>query len=329
MTHMEVFMTVVDRINNANERSTKAHLLALLKDAKSHIEDMEEKSADSPEKLQNEDMDLSSVANWVSSAKQNFVSRFSAMEDDYAKVFDRLEKAKNLVEDKEKRLTELFGIEKSLLTAVGAIEAAKVATEESKRTKDTLKKEHEILVRDLDQNHKRTVLENEQRYKDILRDQEYNQNKKAREWREKFEQEKFEEERRFKIEKQEKIDELDKREAVIEENEEQFVKMKEQVESFPSTLEQAVADATDKLKKRENQSHAFEVRELKYQKENVEKIMQQKIDHLQNVIERLTDEKEDLAEKLEKAQERVQAIATETVKSAKPNIIQSQARVEK
>jgi hypothetical protein len=93
-----------------------------------------------------------------------------------------------------------------------------------------------------------------------------------------------------------------------------------QVSKFPQQLSDAVNEAKDKAAKTAAQSWGFEKRALEQTHEKLSAVQSEKINNLTEKVAQLVDENKSLRSSLEKANEKVETIATKAIEGAQQKV---------
>lgn len=113
------------------------------------------------------------------------------------------------------------------------------------------------------------------------------------------------------------------REEAVKAAETELAELKAKVEEIPSLISQATAEAADKAKKEADKAKAIEINVVKRELALEKTLLEKEMEALKEANKRLEAQNADLSAKLETAQERVQAIATETVKASQPRLVET------
>ncbi len=119
--------------------------------------------------------------------------------------------------------------------------------------------------------------------------------------------------RDFDEEFQQRSSQLDLREKAVLEKENELVRLREQVESFPKELEERIHAESTRVSKQLQSD--FEKREalLAAQHEGEKNVLLSRLESMQNMISSYQDQNKELARRQEQAYEKVQDIATRAV----------------
>ena len=249
---------------------------------------------------------------------KNIVEMNILNEEIVAKYKD-LEKA---IEIKKSELNEYYGIEKEVDSILALIEAKKAIEAEL---------DCEYAVKENDWQNKIADLRNEDTEtaatlkKERHREEEeyaYNLKRTRQVENDKWADEKATREIVLKA----RENAVTEREKVVSESEDKLAKLTSEVETIPVLIASAKEEAYEAARKELAKEHAIEKSVIEREAKLEKTLLEKELEALKEANKRLETQNADLASKLETAQERVQTIATESVKAAQPRIVESSSK---
>lgn len=249
---------------------------------------------------------------------KNIVEMNILNEEIVAKYKD-LEKA---IEIKKSELNEYYGIEKEVDSILALIEAKKAIEAEL---------DCEYAVKENDWQNKIADLKNEYTEtaatlkKERQREEEeyaYNLKRTRQVENDKWADEKATREIVLKA----RENAVTEREKVVSESEDKLAKLTSEVETIPVLIASAKEEAYEAARKELAKEHAIEKSVIEREAKLEKTLLEKELEALKEANKRLEAQNADLASKLETAQERVQTIATESVKAAQPRIVESSSK---
>lgn len=293
-------------------KNTKAEILEALNESLRREEEMS-KIKYEPEKEESKQK----VKKAIEETKVNVEQKIFSNE-----LIEKFEKLELSIQEEEKKLKDLYGIENELNNLVLVVNAGKDYMAKLENTKEQKTEEINMQIEKLEKDFNAKTKELENDY-----------NLKSEELKKQREREN--EEYNYKLKREREIsnnnweDEKTKRENLISEKEVETEKLLEDAKQNAKhieELENKVNEIPDLLEKEYNKGKAeteekikidnkYETELLKKDFQNVIDRQKDKIDSLNENIEKLNAEKKSLQEKLDKAYLQIKELATKTVES--------------
>ena len=234
-------------------------------------------------------------------------------------------KFKNLeiaIEEEERKLKELYGIEKELSNLVVVVNAGKDYIAELENTKKKKTEEIEDEIQELEEEYKTKKEELEKEYEIRAKNLKTERDRENEEYSYKIKREREISNNKWEDEKAKRENELAKKEAEVtvlleeaEANAEHIKELESKVNEIPTILEKEYArgrkEATTELEK----EHKYATELLKKDYQNTIDRQNDKIESLKEEIEKATTEKTALQGKLDQAYNQIKEMATKTVEA--------------
>lgn len=222
----------------------------------------------------------------------------------------------------EEELKEYYGITKEVDSILALIEAKKALELEMDERYEAKKAEWE-----------EEIANQKQMYEDARESLKKERAREIEEYNYKLKRERQVANDKWEDEKAEREAALAKREAAVEERENavnlaetEIAVLKAKVEEIPTLIADATSEAATKAKKDADREKAIEVSVVKRELAVEKTLLEKEIEALKEANKRLETQNADLSAKLETAQERVQTIATESVKAAQPRVLETSTK---
>lgn len=247
------------------------------------------------------------------------IVEMNILNEEIVAKYKDLEKA---IEIKKSELNEYYGIEKEVDSILALIEAKKAIEAEL---------DCEYAVKENDWQNKIADLKNEYTEtaatlkKERQREEEeyaYNLKRTRQVENDKWADEKATREIVLKA----RENAVTEREKVVSESEDKLAKLTSEVETIPVLIASAKEEAYEAARKELAKEHAIEKSVIEREAKLEKTLLEKELEALKEANKRLEAQNADLASKLETAQERVQTIATESVKAAQPRIVESSSK---
>lgn len=249
-------------------------------------------------------------------------------------ITSQYEDLKKAIKVKENELKELFGIEKEANTLIGLLNTYKdkeIELEENFKARESkliqaLEDKREEINREIDKLNKEKVetlktlklqeneLRNELKKERLRNEEEYkyelsrNKMKDKNDW----EEEKIQREKDLA----EKEALLQSKENDLDLKQEEFNKLKEQVEEIPVLIANAKNEGSLEKEKQLGREYGYKNSLAEKEREYETKALKEQVDRLKSDLDIRNKEKDILQEKLDKAYTEIREIATQTVKSS-------------
>lgn len=294
-------------MSNVTIKDTKQVIFEAYQEAVSALKAARDSKFD-PNTIKKEKADKETIKKAESIVEMNILN------EEIVSKYDSLKEAIALKEDE---LREYYGIERDIDTILALVEAKKAIEAKMDCDYAVAENEWENKIADLKSNYKTTEEDlRKERKREI---EEYNYNlKRARQ----LENDKWEDEKNEReAELTSKEVEVAARERAVKETEVEFLELTEKVAEIPNLIAKAVEEAKDAVKSECDRKHAIEKSVIKREVELDKTLLEKELEAAKAAIARLEEENKSLANKLEVAQDRVQTIATETVKASQPRVM--------
>jgi hypothetical protein len=251
-----------------------------------------------------------------------------------AQISDRLEEEVNkfraiqsAIALKERELQELYEIEKSAVALAALIESQNQKREsfesEMAEKKEALSQEIEALraEREKEKNDYETEIKErdvaEKKRRDREKEEyEYSFKREQKLAKDRFEDEKAKLEKEIQIKKEQMQGELNEREKVVAEKEEELNELRKKVNFFPKELETAVAKAikenTDRLNLEAKNREELAKKEFMGERN----VLTTRIESLEKSVKEQNEQIAKFSQQLEKAYQQVQDIAVKTIEGS-------------
>jgi len=311
---LEAYNTVLKQLEAQREAELKPEKKLEEKKAKEVIQVAESLSSEGVAKeISNLKIETSKTLAQISDRLEEEVNKFRAIQ--------------NAIALKEKELQELYEIEKSAVTLAALIESQnqkrqafelemaekkealsqEIETLRAQREEDKKEYEEEIKERDMTEKKRR------EREKD---DYEYSFKREQKLAKDKFEDEKVKLEKEIQIKKEQMQGELNGREKVVAEKEEELNELRKKVNAFPKELETAVAKAikenTDRLNLEAKNREELGKKEFMGERN----VLTTRIESLEKIGKEQSEQIAKFSQQLEKAYQQVQDIAVKTIEGS-------------
>ena len=226
------------------------------------------------------------------------------------------------IQEEERKLKELYGIEKELNNIVVVVNAGKdyIANIENKKKRRTEEINEEI--KKIEEEYKIKKEELEKEYEQKVKNQKLEREREVEEYNYKTKREREISNNQWEDEKKGREKELSKKEAEIEEKlreTEEKVKhieeLEKQVSEIPEQLEKEYARGKKEGRTEVEKENKYKTELLKKDYESTIERQNDKIDILNKEIEKTNKEKIAIQEKLDKAYSQIKEMATKTVES--------------
>jgi len=251
-----------------------------------------------------------------------------------AQISDRLEEEVNkfraiqsAIALKEKELQELYEIEKSAVALAALIESQNQKRQEFEsemaEKKEALSQEIEALRAEREKEKKdyeeekkeRDTVEKKRRDRD-KEEYEYSSKREQKLAKDKFEDEKAKLEKEIQVKKEQMESELNARENVIAEKEEELNELRKKVNLFPKEIETAVNKAIKETTERLNLEAKNREELVKKEFIGERNVLTTRIESLEKSVKEQNEQIAKLSQQLEKAYQQVQEIAIKTIEGS-------------
>lgn len=245
-------------------------------------------------------------------------------------ILDEFKALNETIAIKKAELEEYYGIEKEVNSIAALIEAKTIVEEEMNARYQDKKAGWETMLDEVVDNYNISKKELEKNYQERKAELDKQRVREAEEYKYNLERKKKQENDAWADEKAERESELADRELSVNERlsdviarEEKLDTLEAKVAEIPALVSQATEEGYKKAKADAERSFAIEKNAIKKELEFEKKLLQNEVDTLKTALAKAEAEKENALIKLEAAQDRVQSIATESVKAAQPRIVES------
>lgn len=327
-------MEKTEQIKKISKVNTKQEMMDAYSELLKQLEEKEKtelKPEEKKEKIKNEkvirDVDALSTEGVVKGAanlKMEIGRMLAGLSDRLEEETDKYTKVKGAIEIKRKELEEIYEIEKEAKTLSALIEAQSKKSEEFENEirnkkaeleseintkREEWKKEKEMYELKI----KEEKTEEEKRKKREKEEYEYLLKRQQQAIKDKFEDEKANQEKELSLAKEEVEKEFGEREKHIAEKEAELNELRKKSSGFSGEIDVAIKRATAEIKeKTEREAHNRE--ELaKRAFEGERNVLISKIESLENTVKEQKTQINNLSQQLEKAYQKVQDIAVKAV----------------
>ena len=294
-------------------KNTKAEILDALNEALEREKNMSQLKYE-PEKEEKKQK----VEKAIEETRENVEQKIFS--EELNKKFLDLEIA---IQEEERKLKELYGIEKELNNLVVIINAGKDYITELDNTKKRKTSEINEEIKNLEEEFTVKKEELEKEYETKVKNIKIERERENEEYNYKLKREREISTNKWEDEKAERERELAKREVEINElleeakaNAEHIKELENKVNEMPTELEneyiKGKKDATLEIEKETK----FTIALLKKDYENTIERQKDKIEALKEEVEKVTNEKVSIQEKLDQAYNQIKEMATKTVEAA-------------
>lgn len=249
---------------------------------------------------------------------KNIVEMNILNEEIVAKYKD-LEKA---IEIKKSELNEYYGIEKEVDSILALIEAKKAIEAELDCEYAIKENDWQNRISDLKNEYTETAATLKKERQREEEEYAYNLKRSRQVENDKWADEKATREIVLKA----RENAVTEREKVVSESEDKLAKLTSEVETIPVLIASAKEEAYETARKELAKEHAIEKSVIEREAKLEKTLLEKELEALKEANRRLETQNADLTAKLETAQERVQTIATESVKAAQPRIMESASK---
>lgn len=244
------------------------------------------------------------------------IVEMNILNEEIVSKYKDLEKA---IEIKKAELTEYYGIEKEVDSILALIEAKKAI--EAKLDCDYAIKENEWQNKIADLKNEYSETEASLKKERQREEEEYSYKLKRER---QVENDKWADEKAAReAELAKKESEVVLREEICTKQEIAFEESQKIIAEIPNTIKAAEERGAENATKELAKQHAIEKSVIEREAKLEKTLLEKELEALRESNKRLEAQNADLAAKLETAQERVQTIATESVKAAQPRIVES------
>ena len=293
-------------------KNTKAEILDALNEALEREKNMQQKKYE-PEKEEKKQK----VEKAIEVTRENVEQKIFS--EELNKKFQDLEMA---IEEEERKLKELYGIEKELINLVVVINAEKDYIEELENNKNRKTEEIKEQIEELEEEYKIKKEELEKEYEIKAKNLKMERDREIEEYNYKIKREREISNNKWIDEKEEREKEIAQREtevtALLEEaesNAEHIKELENKVSEIPTMLEKEYTRGKKEATTELEREHKYATELLKKDYENTIDRQNDKIELLKEEIEKANAEKTSLQEKLDQAYNQIKEMATVTVEA--------------
>lgn len=244
------------------------------------------------------------------------IVEMNILNEEIVSKYKDLEKA---IEIKSAELQEYYGIEKEVDSILALIEAKKAIESELDCDYAVKENEWQNKIADLKNEYAETAADLKKERKREEEEYAYNLKRSRQVENDKWADEKAEREAKLKA----REDAVTAREEICANQEASFEEAQKVISEIPETIKAAEEKGAETARKELEKKHAIEKSVIEREAKLEKTLLEKELEALKKANERLEKQNLDLAENLEKAQERVQTIATESVKATQPRIFES------
>jgi hypothetical protein len=311
---LEAYNTVLKQLEAQREAELKPEKKLEEKKAKEVIQVAESLSSEGVAKeISNLKIETSKTLAQISDRLEEEVNKFRAIQ--------------NAIALKEKELQELYEIEKSAVALAALIESQNQRRQqfesEMAERKETLSQEIEALraEREKEKNDyeadikERDIMEKKRRERE-KEEYEYSFKREQKLAKDRFEDEKAKLEKEIQIKKEQMQSELNGREKVVAEKEEELNELRKKVNAFPKELETAVAKAIKENTDRLNLEAKNREELVKKEFMGERNVLTTRIESLEKIGKEQSEQIAKFSQQLEKAYQQVQDIAVKTIEGS-------------
>lgn len=249
---------------------------------------------------------------------KNIVEMNILNEEIVAKYKD-LEKA---IEIKKTELNEYYGIEKEVDSILALIEAKKAIEAELDCEYAVKENDWQNKIADLKNEYTETAASLKKERQREEEEYAYNLKRTRQVENDKWADEKAKREAELAARESEVV----LREEICTKQEAAFEESQKIIAEIPNTIKAAEEKGAEAARKELAKEHAIEKSVIEREAKLEKTLLEKELEALKEANRRLETQNADLAAKLETAQERVQTIATESVKAAQPRIMESASK---
>lgn len=245
-------------------------------------------------------------------------------------ILDEFNALNDTIAIKKAELEEYYGIEREVNSIAALIEAKTIIEKEMVERYETIKANWDAKIEEVSESHNESKRDLERAYQERKAELDKQRQREIEEYKYNLDRKKKQENDAWEDEKAEREAALEEKEAYVDERlanvlvrEENLDALEAKVAEMPSLLSQATDDGYKKAKSDLEKTFAIEKNAIKKEFEFEKKLLENEVKTLKEALAKAEVEKENALAKLEAAQERVQNIATESVRAAQPRIVES------
>ena len=293
-------------------KNTKAEILDALNEALEREKSMKQMKYE-PEKEEKKQK----VEKAIEATRENVENKIFS--EELNKKFQDLEIA---IEEEERKLKELYGIEKELSDLVVVVNAGKDYITELESNKKRKTEEINEKIEELEEGYKNKKEELEKEYETKAKNLKMERDREIEEYNYKIKREREISNNKWMDEKEEREKEIAKKEAEVtalleeaEANAEHIKELENKVSEIPTILDKEYIRGKKEATTELEREHKYATELLKKDYENTIDRQNDKIELLKEEIEKTTTEKISLQEKLDQAYNQIKEMATVTVEA--------------
>ncbi|MNV39609.1 hypothetical protein D3C71_1311950 [compost metagenome] len=330
-------------IPTVNESNTKAQILEAFKKVVTQLQTANATKLDpagevtakkNSQTLEKADATIEgSVADKIAALQKNIVNVLGGLAGQLNEEIDTFNNLQNAISLKESELKELFGIENEAFALAALINTQTQLSETFNVEMDEKKTQLKVELDELNKLIQEKRIAYQKEIQELKQQTDVERRREKEEYNYNFERQKrqaqdtlndelaakrkeFEEEVEVKEEELEELEKsLDAREKVIEAQEEKVEKLQAEVDSFPAREAQARKEADEQARKDEQKVSAIKENYVKRDYESKAAVLDNKIELLEGSLASEKQRNAELAQKLDEAYNKIQAMALKSVES--------------